>query len=197
MVTIRGRLAPEGRAVVIQALTAAAKRFISGARAEHAKDVAVSNADGAAAGRRARARRPKRPCTRYRSGAPESATRSCSRRSPGTRGCRCAWSVCARGWRVRSRGNVPALCVRCEPRGHATRRGWPDEEVGARSRTIPPGLRAGAPSSRSRLSLPRLRLPFGPRPSHPPLGERRPTTLSNLALLCRRHHRAVHERLPG
>jgi hypothetical protein len=25
------------------------------------------------------------------------------------------------------------------------------------------------------------------------LGARRPTTLSNLALLCRRHHRAVHE----
>src|SRR5262249_7495053 len=66
-------------------------------------------------------------------------------------------------------------------------------EVGARTRTIPPALRR-ALHHRDR----RCRFPGGgvrPGQGHPiphwaPGG---PTTLSNLAMLCRRHPRAVHE----
>src|SRR5437762_182801 len=47
-------------------------------------------------------------------------------------------------------------------------------EVAARTRTIPPALRAGASSPRPRLSVPGLRSPVRPGPSHPSLGARRP-----------------------
>ena len=66
-------------------------------------------------------------------------------------------------------------------------------EVGARTRTIPPAMRR-ALHYRDRL----CRFPgcgTRPREGHhvQHWAEGGPTTLSNLALLCRRHHRAVHE----
>ena len=50
----------------------------------------------------------------------------------------------------------------------------------------------GAPPPGPRLPLPGLRRPLRSGPSHPAALDG-PTTLSNLALLCRSHHRAVHE----
>jgi hypothetical protein len=66
-------------------------------------------------------------------------------------------------------------------------------EVGARTRTIPPALRRALHHRDRGCRFPGcgLRLVQGHHLRHWAQGG--PTTLSNLALLCRRHHRAVHE----
>jgi 5-methylcytosine-specific restriction endonuclease McrA len=66
-------------------------------------------------------------------------------------------------------------------------------EIGARTRTIPPALRRALHHRDQGCRFPGCGLPFtqGHHLRHWAHGG--PTTLSNLALLCRRHHRAVHE----
>jgi len=74
-------------------------------------------------------------------------------------------------------------------------------EVGARTRTIPPALRRALQHRDRNCRFPgcNVRVGEGHHVRHWAQGG--PTTLSNLALLCRRHHRAVHEEgyrvLPG
>ena len=95
---------------------------------------------------------------------------------------------------ARFRGNVPAPRVRREPSGDAARRGRPrpggrgpdsDDSPGAAARASIIGIRVAA----SRVAG--SRSGQGHHVRHWAQGG--PTTLSNLALLCRRHHRAVHE----
>jgi 5-methylcytosine-specific restriction endonuclease McrA len=66
-------------------------------------------------------------------------------------------------------------------------------EVGARTRTIPPALRRALHHRDRGCRFPGCggRFTQGHHLRHWAQGG--PTTLSNLALLCRRHHRAVHE----
>jgi len=66
-------------------------------------------------------------------------------------------------------------------------------EVGARTRTIPPALRRALHHRDRGCRFPAcgVRVGQGHHIRHWANGG--PTTLSNLALLCRRHHRAVHE----
>jgi Domain of unknown function (DUF222)/HNH endonuclease len=66
-------------------------------------------------------------------------------------------------------------------------------EVGARTRTIPAALRRALQHRDHGCRFPGcgLRFTHGHHITHWANGG--PTTLSNLALLCRRHHRAVHE----
>jgi 5-methylcytosine-specific restriction endonuclease McrA len=66
-------------------------------------------------------------------------------------------------------------------------------EVGARTRTIPPALRRALQHRDQGCRFPGcgVRVGQGHHLQHWARGG--PTTLSNLALLCRRHHRAVHE----
>ena len=64
--------------------------------------------------------------------------------------------------------------MRHDPDGQVT-------EVGARTRTIPPALRRALHYRDRACRFPGCGRRFGP------------TTLSNLALLCRWHHRVVHE----
>jgi hypothetical protein len=66
-------------------------------------------------------------------------------------------------------------------------------EVGARTRTIPPALRRALCHRDRGCRFPGCgsRVTQGHHLRHWAQGG--PTTLSNLALLCRRHHRAVHE----
>jgi len=66
-------------------------------------------------------------------------------------------------------------------------------EVGARTRTIPPALRRALQHRDRGCRFPGCgsRLAEGHHVHHWAAGGR--TTLSNLALLCRRHHRSVHE----
>jgi hypothetical protein len=66
-------------------------------------------------------------------------------------------------------------------------------EIGARTRTIPPALRRALHQRDRGCRFPGCgsRLGQGHHIRHWAHGG--PTTLSNLATLCRRHHRAVHE----
>jgi hypothetical protein len=66
-------------------------------------------------------------------------------------------------------------------------------EVGARTRTIPPALRRALLHRDPTCRFPgcQTRVGQGHHVQHWAAGG--PTTLSNLVLLCRRHHRAVHE----
>ena len=66
-------------------------------------------------------------------------------------------------------------------------------EVGARTRTIPPALRRALQYRDKTCRFPgcSVRIAEGHHVRHWAHGG--PTKLSNLALLCRRHHRAVHE----
>ncbi len=66
-------------------------------------------------------------------------------------------------------------------------------EVGARTRTIPPALRRALQHRDHGCRFPGCGLRFAEGHHVRHWAQGGPTTLSNLALLCRRHHRAVHE----
>ena len=66
-------------------------------------------------------------------------------------------------------------------------------EVGARSRTIPPALRRALHHRDRGCRFPGCTVRVGQGHHIRHWAQGGPTTLSNLALLCRRHHRAVHE----
>src|SRR2546422_6080634 len=66
-------------------------------------------------------------------------------------------------------------------------------EVGARTRTIPPALRRALHHRDRGCRFPGCGVRFGQGHHIRHWAHGGPTTLSNLALLCRRHHRAVHD----
>jgi HNH endonuclease len=66
-------------------------------------------------------------------------------------------------------------------------------EIGARTRTIPPALRRALQHRDRGCRFPGCGVPFGQGHHVRHWAHGGPTILSNLALLCRRHHRAVHE----
>src|SRR5438552_3774813 len=66
-------------------------------------------------------------------------------------------------------------------------------EVAARTRTIPPALRRALHHCDRGCRFPGCGVRFGQGHHIRHWAQGGPTTLSNLAMLCRRHHRAVHE----
>jgi len=66
-------------------------------------------------------------------------------------------------------------------------------EVPARTRTIPPALRRALHHRDRGCRFPGCGVRFGQGHHIRHWAQGGPTTLSNLAMLCRRHHRAVHE----
>jgi hypothetical protein len=66
-------------------------------------------------------------------------------------------------------------------------------EIGARTRTIPPALRRALHHRDQGCRFPGCGVSHGQGHHLRHWAHGGPTTLSNLALLCRRHHRAVHE----
>jgi 5-methylcytosine-specific restriction endonuclease McrA len=66
-------------------------------------------------------------------------------------------------------------------------------EVGARTRTIPPALRRAMQHRDVTCRFPGCHVRVGQGHHVRHWAEGGPTTLGNLVLLCRRHHRAVHE----
>jgi 5-methylcytosine-specific restriction endonuclease McrA len=66
-------------------------------------------------------------------------------------------------------------------------------EIGARTRTIPSALRRALHHRDHGCRFPGCGLPLGQGHHIRHWAQGGPTTLSNLAMLCRRHHRAVHE----
>ena len=78
------------------------------------------------------------------------------------------------------------VVMRHEPDGRVT-------EVGARTRTIPPALRRALLHRDRGCRFPGCHVRFAEGHHIRHWAHGGPTTLSNLALLCRRHHRSVHE----
>ncbi len=66
-------------------------------------------------------------------------------------------------------------------------------EVGARTRTIPPALRRALHHRDRSCRFPGCHVSVGQGHHVRHWAQGGPTTLANLVLLCRRHHRAVHE----
>jgi hypothetical protein len=66
-------------------------------------------------------------------------------------------------------------------------------EIGARTRTVPPTLRRALHHRDRGCRFPGCGVRFGQGHHIRHWAHGGPTTLSNLTLLCRRHHRAVHE----
>src|SRR5205085_1340251 len=66
-------------------------------------------------------------------------------------------------------------------------------EIGARTRTIPPALRRALQYRDCGCRFPGCHVRFAEGHHLRHWAQGGPTTLSNLALLCRRHHRTVHE----
>jgi len=66
-------------------------------------------------------------------------------------------------------------------------------EIGARTRTIPPALRRALQHRDYGCRFPGCGVAFGQGHHLRHWARGGPTTLSNLVLLCRRHHRTVHE----
>jgi 5-methylcytosine-specific restriction endonuclease McrA len=66
-------------------------------------------------------------------------------------------------------------------------------EIGARTRTIPPALRRALQHRDRGCRFPGCGVRFGQGHHIRHWAHGGPTTLSNLTLLCRQHHRAVHE----
>jgi len=78
------------------------------------------------------------------------------------------------------------VIMRHDPDGRVT-------EVGARTRTIPPALRRALKHRDRGCRFPGCGVRFGQGHHIRHWAHGGPTTLSNLTMLCRRHHRAVHE----
>jgi hypothetical protein len=96
------------------------------------------------------------------------------------------------GTRVSAETSLRLACdasrvvMRHDPDGHVV-------EIGARTRTIPPALRRALHHRDQGCRFPGCGLPFGQGHHLRHWAQGGPTTLSNLAMLCRRHHRTVHE----
>src|SRR5947207_5731262 len=201
MVVIRGRLAPEVGAALIQALTAAREALYHKAHAQHVPagtsgaDVSTEpptmpqqQADALALIAETALRHgidPGAPGERYPVLVHVDAPVLADVEAPGQ-------SVLEDGAHVSAETSQRLACdasrvmMRHDPDGRIL-------EVGARTRTIPPALRRALHHRDRDCRFPGCGLRFGQGHHIRHWAHGGPTTLSNLALLCRRHHRAVHE----
>ena len=204
MVVIRGRLAPEVGAVLVQALAAARETLYQRAQAKHGDDVraetprddvpaetptmAEQQADALALVAETALHHgidPGTPGERYQVVVHVDAPVLADPDAPGQ-------SVLQDGTYVPAETSRRLACdatrvvMQHDADGHIT-------EVGARTRTIPPALRRALQHRDRGCRFPGCALPFGQGHHIRHWAHGGPTTLSNLALLCRRHHRAVHE----
>ena len=200
MVAIRGRLEPEVGAVVMQALTAAREALYRRGRRKTFPPERRSST----------ARRRRRPWSSSRpTHWPSSPRRRCTmgsipaRRASATRSSSISTH---RSWRMPTRRASPCSRAARVPAGTSQRLACDASrvvmrhdadgritEVGARTRTIPSALRRALHHRDKGCRFPGCGLPFGQGHHIRHWANGGPTTLSNLAMLCRRHHRAVHE----
>jgi Domain of unknown function (DUF222)/HNH endonuclease len=201
MVVIRGRLEPEVGAVVMQALAAAREALY---RRRAAKDAPAGTsvddgspeaptmeqqqADALALVAEAALHHginPGTPAERYQVVVHIDAQVLADADAPGQ-------SVLEGGARVPAGTSQRLACdasrvvMRHDADGRIT-------EVGARTRTIPPALRRALHHRDKGCRFPGCGLPFGQGHHIKHWAHGGPTKLSNLTMLCRRHHRAVHE----
>ena len=199
MVVVRGRLEPEAGALLLQALAAAREKLYQRARA----DETVPGLNDSAAEPPTMAQQqadalsllaesalhheldPGAPGERYQVVVHVDAAVLADPDQPGQ-------SVLEEGVRVSAETSRRLACdasrvvMRHDEEGRLL-------DVGARTRTIPPALRRALHHRDRGCRFPGCggRFTQGHHIRHWAQGG--PTTLSNLALLCRRHHRAVHE----
>ncbi|OGL07670.1 MAG: hypothetical protein A3I14_09045 [Candidatus Rokubacteria bacterium RIFCSPLOWO2_02_FULL_73_56] len=198
MVVVRGRLAPEVGAVLVQALAAARETLY---QRSHEKNVSAETPPMEEPPTRAQQQAdalallaetalhhgidPGTPGERYQVVVHVDAPVLADPDAPGQ-------SVLEDGTHVSAETSRRLACdatrvvMRHSPDGRVV-------EVGARTRTIPPALRRALQHRDRGCRFPGCGLPFGQGHHLRHWAHGGPTTLSNLALLCRRHHRAVHE----
>jgi hypothetical protein len=191
-VAVRGRLAPEVGALLIKAL-AAARDALYQQRREQARDadpptMEQQQADALALLAETAVHHgiePGSPGERYQVVVHVDAGVLTDADAPGQ-------SVLEDGMRVSAETSQRLACdasrvvMRHGADGHVV-------EVGARTRTIPPALRRALYHRDRGCRFPGCGVRFGQGHHIRHWAHGGPTTLSNLALLCRRHHRAVHE----
>jgi uncharacterized protein DUF222/HNH endonuclease len=195
MVVVRGRLTPEEGAVLMQALTAAGETLYQ--RARDAGHDVVSGATSTMAQQQADALAliaesalhhdldPGAPGERYQVIVHVDEPVLSDPDAPGQ-------SVLEGGAHVTAVTSQRLACdasrvlMRHDPDGRIV-------EVGARTRTIPPAIRRALHHRDRGCRFPGCGVPFGQGHHIRHWAQGGPTTLSNLAMLCRRHHRAIHE----
>ena len=199
MVILRGRLAPEVGAVLVQALTAARETLYRQARAKGAgaspadvsaepPPLAQQQADALALVAETALQHgldPGAPGERYQVVVHVDAPALADPDQPGQ-------SVLEDGTHVSAE---TSRRLACDASRVVMRHGLDGRvvEVAARTRTIPPALRRALHHRDRGCRFPGCGLRFGQGHHIRHWAQGGPTTLSNLALLCRRHHRAVHE----
>ena len=199
MVVIRGRLTPEAGAVLMQALAAARETLYQRGRGTNATDgpgdvsaetlsMAQQQADALALLAETALHHdldPGAPGERYQVVVHVDAAVLADPEAPGQ-------SVLEGGTHVSAETSRRLACdasrvvMRHDPDGRIV-------EVGARTRTISPALRRALHHRDRGCRFPGCGLPFGQGHHLRHWAQGGPTTLSNLAMLCRRHHRTVHE----
>jgi len=193
MVVVRGRLTPEQGAVLMQALQAARDALYQRTRvaenvSEETPSMAQQQAD--ALGLLAetalhRGIEPGAPGERYQVVVHIDASVLADADAPGQ-------SALDDGTHVSSETSRRVACdatrviMRHDEDGRTV-------EVGARTRTIPPALRRALHHRDRGCRFPGCGVRFGHGHHIRHWAQGGPTTLSNLAMLCRHHHRAVHE----
>src|SRR6266702_2120216 len=199
MVVLRGRLEPEVGALLIQALASARETLYQRARA---RDEAAANSGGVSAETPTLAQQqadalallaesalhhldPGAPGEHYQVVVHVDAQVLADPDQPGQ-------SVLEDGARVSAETAQRLACdasrvvMRHDDDGRLL-------EIGARTRTIPPALRRALHHRDRGCRFPGCGVRWGQGHHLRHWAHGGPTTLSNLALLCRRHHRAVHE----
>ena len=188
MMAVRGRLAPEVGALLVQALAAARETLYQQARLRNG-DVTDVSAETPTMGQQQADALALLAETALHHGI-----------DPGAPGERYQvvvhveedQSVLENGARVSAETSQRIACdasrvvMRHGHDGHVV-------EVGARTRTIPPAIRRALHHRDRGCRFPGCGVRFGQGHHIRHWAHGGPTTLSNLALLCRRHHRAVHE----
>jgi 5-methylcytosine-specific restriction endonuclease McrA len=190
MVVIRGRLTPEAGAVLMQALAAARETLYQRTRDVSAETSSMPEQQADALALLAETALhhgidPGTPGERYQVVVHVDAPVLADSDAPGQ-------SVLEGGTHVSAETSRRLACdatrvvMRHDRDGRIV-------EVGARTRTIPPALRRALHHRDRSCRFPGCGVSFGQGHHIRHWAHGGPTTLSNLALLCRRHHRAVHE----
>jgi len=191
-VVLRGRLAPEVGALLLQALTAARETLYQRTRANNPEadppTMAQQQADALALLAETALHHgidPGAPGERYQVVVHVDAAVLADADAPGQ-------SVLEDGTRVPAGTSQRLACdasrvvMRHDEEGRLL-------EIGARTRTIPPAVRRALHHRDRGCRFPGCGVSNGQGHHLRHWAHGGPTTLSNLALLCRRHHRAVHE----
>src|SRR5947207_7910134 len=188
MVILRGRLAPEVGAVLVQALAAPREALYQGDVSAEPPTMAQQQADALALVAETALRHgidPGASGERYQVVVHVDAPALADPDQPGQ-------SVLADGTHVSAETSQR---LACDASWVVMRHGLDGRvvEVAARTRTIPPALRRALHHRDHGCRFPGCGVRFGQGHHIRHWAQGGPTTLSNLALLCRRHHRAVHE----